>query len=577
VVFGILKKFEKIEKFPVMYLLFFTLLIPSSACVLLSYIENQAKLNIHKSLYTVLQVTQEALQRWTINQSEKIVMISRNAEIERMTQNLIENRNKYAVYKMQRNARASLDRSTRYFAVQNFYLIDKKGNNLVTKLDDELGNTNHIKFKRNTELMRIFDGEVVYIPPIMHPSHIANASAEAKSHPITFVGAPVRNDKGEVIAALIMGFDPKLHFSRITELGRMGYSGETYAFDGTGLLITTSRYTQNLRLLGMIGKDALAMLSIRISDPGINLFKQFDDAIPENNRKLTVMAKRAISGDIQPYYDAYRDYRGIPVFGAWLWNEALGIGLTTEIDASEAMRNYLIIRYITLLVLMIMLSLILCVVLLPLRFQAKEISIIEAHKKSIDKTVKERTQVLEMTNHKLKALSEMDPLTHLANRRAYNDVLMKEVASAKRTLKPISLLVIDVDFFKLFNDNYGHDQGDLTLQVIANLIKESLTRETDFAARYGGEEFVVILPATSEKGALTIAERIRMNIELKGIEHQYSLKSNVVTVSLGCVTLEGPNVQEKALFKKADHALYLAKKAGRNCVINYPNSGSLSR
>jgi len=574
VIFGMLKKFEKL---PIVYLFFFTLFISSSSWVLLSYIESQAKLNIHKSLYTVLQVTQEALQRWSINQSQKVSLISRNVEVERLAQNLIENRDKYAAYQLQMNLRALLVQGTRYFAVQNFYLVDQKGFNIVSKLDNELGERNYIKFKRHAELMRIFDGEAVFIPPIMHSSHMAKASADAKSHPITFVGAPVRNDKGEVIAALLMGFDPKLHFSRITELGRMGNSGETYAFDSTGLLITKSRFTQNLRLFGLIEKDAMAMLSIRITDPGTNLFQNHDDVKPRGDRELTMMAKRVIGGDNHPYYDAYRDYRGIPVFGAWLWNEALGIGLTTEIDVSEAMRNYLIIRYITLLVLMIMLSLILCVALLPLRFQAKEMSILEAHKKSIEKTVKERTQALEKTNHKLRTLCEIDPLTCLANRRAYNQTLIKEVASAKRTLKPISLLVIDVDFFKLFNDNYGHDQGDLTLQTIANLIKESLSRETDLAARYGGEEFVVILPATSEKGALAIAEKIRMNIELKGIEHQYSLKSNIVTVSLGCVTLEGNNIQEKALFQKADHALYLAKKAGRNLVINYADSGSQGR
>jgi len=570
VVFSLLKKFENL---PIIYLLFFTLFISSSSCAVLSYIENQAKLNIHKSLYTVLQMTQEALQRWSINQSQKIVSISRNVEIKRMTQDLLENRREFASHKTQMNVRDLINQSTLSFAVQNFYLIDQNGINLVSKFDDELGLENLVKSKRNLEFTRIFNDEAVFIPPIMHPSHMRQASTEVKPHPITFVGAPVHNDKGDVVAALLMGFDPQLHFSRITELGRMGYSGETYAFDGKGLLITKSRFTQNLRLLGLIGKDALAMLSIRITDPGINLFKQFDDAIPAADRELTVMAKRVISGDPHPYYEAYRDYRGIPVFGAWLWNETLGIGLTTEIDTSEAMKNYLIIRYITILVLMIMVSLTLCVAFMPLRFQAKEISILEAHKNSLEKTVKERTKALVKTNHELKVLCEMDPLTCLANRRSYNHVLLKEVSMAKRSLEPISLLMIDVDFFKLFNDNYGHDQGDLTLQIIANLIKESLTRETDFAARYGGEEFVVILPATSEEVALTIAERIRMNIELKGIEHQYSLTLNVVTVSVGCVTLKGNSVGEKALFKNADHALYLAKKAGRNLVISHPGSG----
>lgn len=568
---------NKFEKLPIAYLLIFTLFISTSSWIVLSYLESQAKLNVHKSLYTVLQVTQEALQRWSINQSQKIVLISGNSEIETMTQDLIESQNTALTDKVKQDFSDLLMKSARHFEVQNFYLIDKNGINIVSRLEGEAGLKNDVKLKRSAEFERIFNGDAVFIPPIMHSPHKGLTTSKTRSHPITFVGAPVRNEQGNVIAALLIGFDPKLHFSRITELGRMGYSGETYGFDRTGLLMTKSRFTQNLKLLGMIGKDAMAMLSIRITDPGTNLLQNLENAIPMDERKLTLMVEKVIAGDNRPYYQAYRDYRGVPVFGAGLWNETLGIGLTTEIDASEAMFNYLIIRYITLLVLMIMVFLTLCVALSHRRYKAKEVSILEAHQNKLEETVKERTQVLEKSNHKLKALSEMDPLTRLANRRSYNHVLMKEVALAKRTLKPISLLMIDVDFFKLFNDNYGHDQGDLTLQAIANLIKDSLSRETDFAARYGGEEFVVILPATSEEQAVNIAQKIRHNIELKGIEHQYSLHSNIVTVSLGCVTLEGNDVNEKELFQKADYALYLAKNAGRNRVIKYDEAARQSR
>ena len=557
----------KLRKLPIIYLLLFIVLISSLSCLVLSYIEDRARKNIQGSLNTVLQMTQEALQGWSLSQTDKVLSISQNPEVKRLTQAILLKQDDYQQRLSTIQLKTLLNQSTRYFSIQNFYLVDNKGFNLISKLNDEQGQRNSITQKRGPEISRILKGETLFIPPIMHSPH-DDGFMNGEPHPVSFIGSPVIIE-GQTVAILLFALDPILHFSRITELGRMGQSGETYAFDRDGLLLTQSRFTKELQTVGVIEDDHLAMLSLKITDPKANLIQGDGYAISEASRELTLMAQRAIKGDCQPYYDAYRDYRGVPVFGAWLWNKTLGIGLATEIDVAEAMHNYFIIRYATLFVLMLITFLTLFVALLPMRFHAKEKQLVEKHKRSLVTTVKARTKALEKSNYKLKQLSEIDPLTCLSNRRAYNRVLMKEVKMAKRSLEPISLIMIDIDYFKLFNDNYGHEQGDVTIQLVSQKIKQSLSRKTDFAARYGGEEFVVILPATNEKGALEVAERIRKNIELSAIEHEYSLKSNIVTVSLGCVTLEGNNVKEKALFQKADHALYLAKKAGRNLVINY--------
>ena len=129
----------------------------------------------------------------------------------------------------------------------------------------------------------------------------------------------------------------------------------------------------------------------------------------------------------------------------------------------------------------------------------------------------------------------------------------------------ISLIILDIDFFKLYNDHYGHQQGDSCLQEVAAILEKSVTRETDLVARYGGEEFVAILPETGHKGALEIAEVMRKNIEDAKIPHADSKVSDYVSISLGVSTaLPERNTNPESLVGAADKGLYRAKDEGRN-------------
>ncbi len=183
---------------------------------------------------------------------------------------------------------------------------------------------------------------------------------------------------------------------------------------------------------------------------------------------------------------------------------------------------------------------------------------------SIDK-LEHHADELEILNKKLKNLSEIDPLTKIANRRSYENRLAHEIASAKRNEKTLTQLMIDVDYFKAYNDHYGHDSGDVTLRRIAESIDNSLLRETDFCARFGGEEFVVLLPNTNEANAYSIAERIRLDIKALGINHKDSEITSIVTVSIGIASLSDESLNENDLLRNADAALYEAKRSGRNC------------
>ncbi|MBV1961197.1 MAG: diguanylate cyclase [Immundisolibacteraceae bacterium] len=178
--------------------------------------------------------------------------------------------------------------------------------------------------------------------------------------------------------------------------------------------------------------------------------------------------------------------------------------------------------------------------------------------------VAERTQKLEEANLKLKALSETDFLTQLANRQLYDQRFKDNVAIGQRANESVGLLMVDIDHFKEYNDHYGHDKGDHALKLVAAKISESLPRKTDLPARFGGEEFVVLLPITDQQAALAVAERIRLGIEAMALRHEYFGPGAVLTVSIGVASLRGSELNEDDLLNHADRALYIAKEAGRN-------------
>lgn len=166
----------------------------------------------------------------------------------------------------------------------------------------------------------------------------------------------------------------------------------------------------------------------------------------------------------------------------------------------------------------------------------------------------------------LERLAAVDFLTEIPNRRTFVESLEREWRRASREQQSLTLAIIDVDFFKKYNDYYGHMAGDQCLKTIARMVKESMKRPADFCARYGGEEFAIILPNTGLAGARYILEQIRSNVKQLAIEHAYSPIDTVVTVSAGiAVTMPAEyDAGAEALLKKADELLYKAKNSGRN-------------
>ncbi|MEM1395344.1 MAG: diguanylate cyclase [Cyanobacteria bacterium P01_H01_bin.150] len=174
---------------------------------------------------------------------------------------------------------------------------------------------------------------------------------------------------------------------------------------------------------------------------------------------------------------------------------------------------------------------------------------------------------LKIANQQLQLLANSDGLTGLANRRYFDDYFQQQWKRLSREQKFLSLIMFDVDYFKNYNDTYGHLLGDECLRKIANVLKKVIKRPADLVARYGGEEFIILLPNTDLEGTIHLAEKINLDIESLDIPHCNSDVSHRVTVSLGLATaIPQLNILPPTLIAAADKMLYKAKSAGRNCI-----------
>jgi two-component system chemotaxis family response regulator WspR len=184
--------------------------------------------------------------------------------------------------------------------------------------------------------------------------------------------------------------------------------------------------------------------------------------------------------------------------------------------------------------------------------------------------LRQSQQKLVEVNLELQRLNRVDGLTGLSNRSYLDEVLATEWARAAREHSPVSILMIDIDDFKKYNDTYGHVAGDEALKQVAAALRRQCKRPADLAARFGGEEFTAVLPATTHEGAHSVAESIRTSVESLAIVHSKSTVAPHLTLSLGgATTIPSPGTSYDPLIEAADRALYEAKRTGKNRVVTH--------
>ncbi|MBD2102263.1 PleD family two-component system response regulator [Leptolyngbya sp. FACHB-261] len=190
------------------------------------------------------------------------------------------------------------------------------------------------------------------------------------------------------------------------------------------------------------------------------------------------------------------------------------------------------------------------------------------HQAQLQRQLKQSNQQLAALNQQLQCLASSDSLTGLANRRRFDEYLDQEWRRMARESTPLSLILGDVDFFKRYNDTYGHPAGDTCLQQVAGAISRCAKRSSDLAARYGGEEFAIILPNTIAEGAVQVAETLRACVKALAIPHTSADHNQFVTLSLGVASIiPHYDLTVAGLITDADKALYQAKAAGRDRVV----------
>nr|MCH9638873.1 sensor histidine kinase [Betaproteobacteria bacterium] len=219
---------------------------------------------------------------------------------------------------------------------QGYFIIGPGNYNLASSRDQNVGVLN-LLIKQEKFLQKVWSGKTAISFP--QKSDVPLPDKQKQMHeelPTMFVGAPIFNEFGQVLAIFTFRLDPTEDFTDILQQGRVGQTGETYAFDDSGRLISNSRFDEQLREIGLIATDEQAILNVELRDPMVNLVKGLKSEVPREQQSLTRMAELAIAGKSGVDMDGYRNYLGVPVVGAWLWNSELGLGIATELEVSEA-------------------------------------------------------------------------------------------------------------------------------------------------------------------------------------------------------------------------------------------------
>ena len=218
-----------------------------------------------------------------------------------------------------------------------FLVIDAEGRQIAALLDDAVGES--LSAMPENTIRRVEQGESVVTPPFTASILLPDERGRPQpNQPTMLVAAPVKDHSGAVVAILAFRLRPERQFARAMESGRAGETGETYAFDKRGLLLSDSRFDDQLRQVGLISKEptSRAVLALEVRDPGGNLLTGFRSPVPRESLALTRMAASAVDGNDGVDVAGYRDYRGVPVVGAWRWLPSYGLGVTHEIDLAQA-------------------------------------------------------------------------------------------------------------------------------------------------------------------------------------------------------------------------------------------------
>ncbi len=368
-----------------------------------------------EALQIVLQTTQESLNLWVESHKFQVRQLANDQELIALVQRQLNvARDKDALLKSEalQELRGFFWRRMDLFGqAENFFIISPDFINIASMRDDNIGAKNVIANQSLDLINRAFRGWPVMVPPIWsHGALGASSGRKPENKPAMFIAAPVKNSQEKIIAVVAQQIDPSGEFTRLIQLGRIGKSGETYAFGRYGKLLSASRFEDDLRKSGLLGQDEISILAVSVRDPGNDLTQGFTAAVPRYQQPLTLMAQEATQGKAGMNVTGYRDYRGVPVYGAWLWDDKLGVGLATEIDEADALGPYYVTRTVILTVLGITVFLALGSLMFAVVIEERAGRALQKSHDQLEFRVKERTTELQKNQAQLEQAEERSRL-----------------------------------------------------------------------------------------------------------------------------------------------------------------------
>lgn len=328
-------------KFELLGLGVLLLLIATTLWVALAHLEGSVKQDILKGLQNALRISQSNIRRLHQNQTRAVQVLAGNEYLLGAVGELIKipvKKDLLVSSPIQSRLRLWMAPILGTFGYQGFFIIGENNFNLASTRDINLADISLLSTNGDF-LDRVWAGEsLVSLPQHSDVPLVDDYGQLINWLPTMFVASPVKGADGRVIAILAIRIDPDRYFSSTFEMGQVGETQETYAFNKQGDLISESRFNHQLAELGLIADDKHSTLMISIRDPGVNLIIGEKPLLPMSQRPLTLMAREAIRGNNGYSLEGYRDYRGVEVIGAWIWDKHFNFGIATEIDVQETFK-----------------------------------------------------------------------------------------------------------------------------------------------------------------------------------------------------------------------------------------------
>jgi len=330
---------------------FIVIVILVLSSLALNKIKEQINYEIQENLHTILITTHKALDFWIENKINDAQMIVGRPDVRQLTKELLSLprnkaslRNSDSLQKVREIMQPWIDKHSDL----GIFIISPDGTNIASMRDENLGADNLFS-SYGDYLENMLNGKPQLVLPLHSDVALPNITGQLTStEPTMFIGVPLFNQTGEVIAAFTIRIDPSLDFSNIIKIAHARKSGDSYAFNKAGTVISSIRFDDHIRKVGLIKPHERSILKLSLRDPGVNLLEDTQLDLARYNMPLTLMARSAIVGGAGFNIEGYRDYRGVSVIGAWLWDSNYNFGLTYEVDVSEAFQASRLIRQLLL-------------------------------------------------------------------------------------------------------------------------------------------------------------------------------------------------------------------------------------